>query len=138
MAAVVLCLSAAGLLAGESQPLAKVNASADNVIEAFVNANKFGDAGLLNAVLNPGAVIRLNRGAQVITQSKSDLVAFYKRSGGVEMNCKADYKILSASDNTVTARIDFSFPEFVQQHFVTIEKDRKGRWKITQISKFSA
>lgn len=134
--AVMLSMAVTVASARPDYPSKSVNAKASNVIEAFVNAHTHGDAALFNAILNGNAVIKLNRRDQIVTQTKSELVGFCKKSGPVDLNCTADYEVLSSSDCVVMARIDFKFPEFVQQNYVTIEKDKKGLWKITNINRF--
>ncbi|HKG06819.1 MAG TPA: hypothetical protein VKB19_10200, partial [Pedobacter sp.] len=73
----------------------------------------------------------------IIAHTKSDLVRFCKKIQGVVLNCASYHEILSSSDCVVIARVDFKFPEFVQQNYVTVEKDASGAWRISQISRFN-
>ena len=135
--AVMLSITTTVANARPDYPSKSVNAKASNVIEAFVDAHTHADAALFNAILNSSAILKLNRQDEVVTHTKSQLVAFYKRLGLMNLNCSSGYEVLSSSECVVMARVDFKFPEFVQQNYVTIEKDKKGLWKITQINRFS-
>jgi hypothetical protein len=135
--AVMLSMAVTVANARPGYPSKSVNAKASNVIEAFVDAHTHADAALFNAILNSNAVVKLNRQDQVVEHTKSELVSFCRKSGLIDLNCSADYEVLSSSECVVMARVDFKFPEFIQQNYVTIEKDKKGLWKITQINRFS-
>ncbi|WP_285056027.1 hypothetical protein [Pedobacter ginsengisoli] len=135
--AVMLSITTTVANARPDYPSKSVNAKASNVIEAFVDAHTHADAALFNAILNSSAILKLNRQDEVVTHTKSQLVTFYKRVGLMNLNCSSGYEVLSSSECVVMARVDFKFPEFVQQNYVTIEKDKKGLWKITQINRFS-
>ncbi|MES2455959.1 MAG: hypothetical protein V4594_10475 [Bacteroidota bacterium] len=136
MYAVLLCITYTTTAAKPGNPSKNVTARASNVIEAFVDAHMHGDAALFNAIMNNNAQLKLNRHDEVVMHTKSELVNFYKKSGLILLNCTSDYEILSSNECAVMARVDFKFPEFVQQHYVTIEKDKKGQWRISQISRF--
>lgn len=135
--AVMLSVATTVANAKPDYPSKSVNAKASNVIEAFMDAHTHADAALLNVILNSNAVLKLNRQEEIVTHTKSELVGFYKRSGLIDLNCSSDYEVLSSSECVVMARIDFKFPEFVQQNYLIIEKDKKGLWKITQINRFN-
>lgn len=134
--AVMLSIATTVANARPDYPSKSVNAKASNVIEAFIEAHTNADAALFNAILNNDAVLKLSRQEQIVTHTKSELVSFYKKSGPITLNCSSDYKVLSSCQCRVMARIDFKFPQFVQQNYVTIEKDKKGQWKITHINRF--
>lgn len=93
--------------------------------------------GVAQCNFNNGAVLKLNKQDELITHTKSDLITFYKRSGLISLNCTSDYQVLSSNECVVLARVDFRFPGFVQQNYITIEKDKKGLWKISQINRFN-
>jgi len=137
MCAAILSIVSAVAGARPGDPVKGVNAMASSVIDAFVDAHKHGDAQLFNLILSQGAMLKMNRGDEVITHTKNELISFYKKSGNIDLNCSSDYEVLSASNCVVVARVDFKFPEFVQQHFVTVEKDKKGVWRITQLNRFT-
>jgi len=138
MFAMLLGITCTVAAAKPGNPTKNVTARASNVIEAFVDAHMHGDAAMFNAILHTGAQLKLNRQGEVVMHSKSELVNFYKKSGLIQLNCTSDYTILSSNDCAVMARVDFKFPEFVQQHYVTIEKDKKGQWRISQINQFNS
>lgn len=119
------------------RPVKEINAKPNSLITAFMKAHQNGDAALFDAVLKDGAVIKINRKDKISSHSKSDVVQFYRKSGEIILNCSCNFEILSSNDCTMLARVDFKFPEFVQQNFVYMEKDRKGAWKITEINRFN-
>ncbi|TKC09121.1 hypothetical protein [Pedobacter frigoris] len=134
---VVLSMAFTTLSAKADRPINEINVKPNSVIEAFVKANLNGNASLFNIVLQDGAVIKINRKDKVIQHSKSEIIDFYKKSGEIKLNCTTDFEILSTNDCTILARVDFKFPSFVQQNYISIEKDRKGAWKITNVNRFN-
>jgi len=133
----VLSMAATAARANEEKPVSKVTARASSVLEAYVEAHINNDAVLYGQILNDGALMKVNRQDQIVQYTKKELVSFYKKAGKLLLNCKSNVEILSECDCIVIARVDFKFPEFIQQNYVQIEKAKDGQWKITQISRFN-
>ena len=133
----VLSMATTAATANEDKPAGNVNARASSVLEAYIEAHINNDAVLYNQILNDGALLRVNRQDQIVKHTKKELISFYKKAGKLLLNCKANVEILSECDCIVLARVDFTFPEFVQQNYVQIEKAKDGQWKITQINRFN-
>lgn len=120
------------------EPSRKVNVSrAANVIDAFIEAQVKGDASLFQQILADDMVMKVNRPTSINSHTKEDLLTYYKKNPSTLMNCRSNYEILSRSEASIMARIDFKFPTFVQQNFVSLEKDSTGSWKITQLNRFN-
>ena len=133
----VLSMATTAATAKEDKPVSNVNARASSVLEAYIEAHINNDAVLYGQILNDGALMKVNRQDQVVQHTKKELIRFYKKGGKLVLNCKANLEILSECDCIVIARVDFEFPEFVQQNYVQIEKAKDGQWKITQINRFN-
>lgn len=120
------------------EPSRKVNASrAANVIDAFIEAQVKGDASLFKQILADDIVMKVNRPTSINCHTKEDLLSYYKQNPNTLMHCKSNYEILSSSEASIMARVDFKFPTFVQQNFVSLERDSAGSWKITQLNRFN-
>ncbi|MNR39471.1 hypothetical protein D3C85_1576830 [compost metagenome] len=83
------------------------------------------------------AFVSFCNGRKAEKQSKSALLSFYKKQGQTDLNCESDYEVLSSSGNVVMVRVDFKFPTFLQRNFLTIEKNERGLWEVTQVNKFN-
>lgn len=134
---VILSITFTFAFADNNKPASSVNLKSSSVIEAYIDANVNCDARLLNQIMNDEAVLRINRQGRTVEQNKKDLVDFYKKSGGIVLNCTTNYEILSSTDCLVMVRVDFAYPLFTQQNYVMVEKDQNGLWKISQINRFN-
>ncbi|TCD01147.1 hypothetical protein [Pedobacter psychroterrae] len=133
----ILSISATVALAKDDNPVKNLNARAVTVLDAYIEAHIHNNAALFNRILDDGAVLKVNKQDQIVQHHKKDLVRFYKKGGELLLNCEASQEILSECDCIVMARVDFKFPEFVQQNYIQLEKDKEGNWKITQINRFN-
>jgi hypothetical protein len=130
-----MVFTAAKATEGEER-VKKVNAKPNLVLEAFIDANIYGDAPLFKDILADNMTLRINRPKSVLEQDKDYLVKYYKKNTRPAMNCTGDYQILSRSDASVMAKVNLRFPTFVQQNYVLIEKDKNGAWQITQVNRY--
>ncbi|WP_256004690.1 MULTISPECIES: nuclear transport factor 2 family protein [Pedobacter] len=122
-------------VAGPEKPVKNVNESCSTVIEAFVSAYTNGDADLFKRVLHDDAVMSVNRKDQTIKHTRNALISFYKKTGGMKLNCEASHEVISDNGCMMMVRVDFKYPEFVQQNYLTIEKAKSGKWTVTQINR---
>lgn len=133
----ILSIATTVAAAKDDHPVKNVNARAVSVLDAFIEAHIHNDAALFNKILHEGALLKVNKQEEIVKHTKKELIRFYKKGGELLLNCEASQEILSECDCIVMARVDFKFPEFVQQNYVQIEKDKDGNWKITQINRFN-
>lgn len=134
----ILSIAVTTVNAAGVEPSRKVNASkAANVIDAFIEAQVKGDASLFKQILADDIILKVNRPNRINCHTKDALLNYYKQNPAVLLNCAPDYEVLSSSDASIMARIDFKFPTFVQQNFVSLEKDSTGVWKITQLNRYN-
>lgn len=133
----ILSISFTFASADNDKPAVSVNLKSSSVIEAYIDANVHCNAALLNQVMDNEAVLKITRQGKVVEQTKKELVDFYKKRGDITLNCTSDFEILSACDCVVMARVDFKYPLFTQQNYVTVVKDENGVWKISQIHRFN-
>ena len=130
----VLCMV---VLSASTDPVKGVTAKPALVIGAFIDAQMHNDAKLFNEILDDYALLNVSRGKEIVKFKKKQLVDFYKKIGYINLNCKAEYEILSQNDNVILSRVDFKFDHFLQQNFITIEKDKNDAWKIVNVSRFN-
>ncbi len=121
---------------GKTNPNKNYNVSSASLIEGYTQAKTTYDANLLSALLHEDVVMRTGRQNQVLKHGKSELIRFYKQNPNVKLNCVTSCEMLSVCYNVVMARVDLQFPNFVQQNYLTMERNNKGEWKITQINMF--
>lgn len=138
----MLCISStfgfSRSLNNDDQLLKKtVNSKPLSVVNAFIEASVHMDAKLLKLVLNENAKICVCLGQKIGKQSKSQLVAFYKKMGNIDLNCESDYEIISSSNTLVVVRVDLKFPIFIQRNIITMEQGADGLWEITQVNRFN-
>ncbi|WP_316841153.1 hypothetical protein [Pedobacter gandavensis] len=114
-----------------------VNSKPLTVVNAFIEASKHMDAKLLSMVLNDNANLCVCLGSKMGKHSKDQIVSFYKKLGKTDLNCEADYEIISSSNTLAVVRVDLKFPLFVQRNFITIEQGEGGLWEITQVNRFN-
>jgi hypothetical protein len=133
----ILSMATTAVTATVDKPVPSVNARASSVLDAYVQAHINNDAELFNQILNENAMFRVNRQEQMVQHSKKELIKFYKKGGKLQLNCTGDLQMLSECGCIAIARVDFTYPGFVQQNYVQIEKDKNGVWKITQINRFN-
>lgn len=139
---ILLCMAILGISftvasADTDKPAASVNLKSSSVIEAYIDANVHCNAALLNQVMDNEAVLKITRQSKIVEQNKRDLVDFYKKRGDITLNCTSNFEILSTSDCVVMVRVDFKYPLFTQENYVTVVKDQNGIWKISQIHRFN-
>ncbi|NRF37914.1 nuclear transport factor 2 family protein [Pedobacter foliorum] len=133
----ILSISFTSAFADNGKPAASVNLKSSSVIEAYIDANVHCNAALLNQVMHNEAVLKITRQGKIVEQTKKELVDFYKKRGDITLNCTPNFEILSSCDCVVMVRVDFKYPLFTQQNYVTIVKDEEGVWKISQINRFN-
>lgn len=138
---ILLCLMVLGITNAmafdKKKPVKDYNASSTSVIEGFEEAKSTYNAKLLDVLLDDNVIIKTGRETGVLKHSKAEMVRFFKKNGTIQLNCTVSHHLLSVCDRVVMARVDFQFPEFVQQNYVTMEMNMEGRWKIVQITTFS-
>ena len=112
----------------------KEDPSRDLVLSTFMKAQACNDVAILRKLISGDAVILIPAKSEQKRISKADYIAFLKESGRVEQACHPSYEIITATANTVTARIDFDYPDFMVQNLVKAEK-RTDSWVVTELSK---
>ena len=131
------CTFAFGKSFEEHPPKKNINSKPADVVSAFIDAQVHTDAKLFDQVMSDRAVVTCCNGREAEKHNKSALMAFYRKQGLTDLNCDSDYEVLSSSGNLVMVRVDFKFPTFLQHNFLTIEKNDRGLWEVTQVNKFN-
>lgn len=132
-----LCIFLLAIFAGFQAATAKEREDKPfkTVIQYFIDSHINSDAKKLNEVLSEEAVYRIPRRGKIMQQSRSELLSALRKDNGVVQNCSSQFEILGATDALVLARVDFKYPEFTQQNYLTLEKEDNKEWKITVVYK---
>ncbi|NJI72975.1 hypothetical protein HCX49_07140 [Sphingobacterium kitahiroshimense] len=70
------------------------------------------------------------QGTHAKTNSRSELINFFKKQKGERLNCKTTAQILETSKDYAIAKVIMQFDSFTKIDIVTLIND-KGTWKIT-------
>lgn len=129
----LFCLLAiAGLQTAGAQDKSQTYAA---VLTSFVDSHINSDFKKLNQILSDDATYKIPRQDQLIVQQKTALLEAMRQTKGVVQNCSSSSEILAKTDAFVIAKVNFKYPEFTQENYLTLEKDANSAWKISQVYK---
>ncbi|MDF3077286.1 MAG: hypothetical protein K0S09_1175 [Sphingobacteriaceae bacterium] len=131
-AKILILLIAAGLGSGSAVAQTK---SCEPIIQNFIESHINSDAKALNKILSSEAVYKVPKQANLRVQSRTDVISAMQRVSGTKQNCTGTFQVLGNTEAFVLARVDFKYPEFTQQNFLTIERNDGSDWKITMVCK---
>ena len=120
--------------AQNTKALIQEDPAREQVLNAFMKAQACNDVAILRKLIAKDAEISIPAKNNEIRISKTDYLNFIKESGRVEQECQASYQIITATANTVTARIDYDYPGFMIKNLVKAEK-KTDSWVVTELSK---
>lgn len=112
----------------------KEDPARDLALSSFMKAQACNDVSLLRKLIANDAAIFIPSKADQKRLTKAEYIAFIKESGRVDQACHPSYEIITAGPTTVTARVDYDYPDFMVQNLVKAEK-RTDNWVITELSK---
>ncbi|RYU91386.1 hypothetical protein EWM62_05445 [Mucilaginibacter terrigena] len=107
----------------------------DKVIKTFIESHMTSAYQKLNSVLADNAVFKLSRGEGILVQTKSALVEQLKKEPAINQNCDYSYDIMAESDAIVIAKVNFFYPDGVQENYLMLERNPDKEWKIANVYK---
>lgn len=128
----VLSTSIAAQVFADNLPAPK----AKNVIDQFADSHINTDANKLAKVLSADAVMKYNKGSEVLSQNQAATIKLMKQNEGIKQNCKTNIEVLASNEAMVMAKVNFIYDDFTIENFLTLELDKYQNWKITRVNKF--
>jgi hypothetical protein len=112
-----------------------VSADYNKIVTDYIDSHMNANYKNLNKIMSDDATFKIPRNENVIIQNKSDIVDGMKNAGAIKQNCEASYEVVAKSNALVMVRVDFTYDNCLQQNFLTLEKNDRKQWKITQVCK---
>lgn len=106
------------------------------VVDAFIQSRINTDYQAMKAILSDEAVEKLPRLKKTYRFSASDMLATMKANQGVQQPCTPASAVLAESQGMAMVRVDFNYGDQVTSEFLTLERNDREEWKVTQINKF--
>jgi len=114
---------------------ATVNPIADkptktDVINTYIDAITHGKTNNIEGILDNSMEYDIQRGENVNTLTKDDLLAAIKNAG-IDANVTATTTIMADDDDASTVKVDFKYGDYVRTDVVTLSKTTG--WVITKV-----
>ncbi len=98
-------------------------------VDAFVHGKTFG----LAEIIDDSAKFSHNRGQQVISFSKNQILQSLADQENVEQNCATTTKIIESTAKLVVYKVQMKYQNFSRINYVTMTDTGNG-WKITNVA----
>lgn len=102
-------------------------------INIYVDAFTHGKSAGLFEIIDENAKFLHNRGQQVISFSKNQILQSLENEHNVEQNCTTIIKIVENNSNLVVYKVQMKYQNFSRTNYVTMTDTGNG-WKITNVS----
>lgn len=102
-------------------------------INAYIDAMTHGKLGNLKQVIDPSATFSIQRGDDVLSFTKDQIVDNLKSQENIEQECTTTNQVVDESNNKIIVKVDMAFAQFTRTNYVTIANTGKG-WKITNVN----
>lgn len=102
-------------------------------INTYVDAFTHGKSAGLAEIIDENAKFSHNRGQQVISFSKNQILQNLENEQNVEQNCATTTKIIESTSNLVVYKVQMKYQNFSRTNYVTMTDTGNG-WKITNVS----
>jgi hypothetical protein len=109
--------------------------SFNQIVSDYIDCHMNSNYKKLGAIMNEDAAFKIPRSEAVIVQTQSDMVDQMKTNKGVKQDCQASFQVVAKSTSLAMVRVDFDYPNCIQQNFLILEKNADKEWKITQVYK---
>ena len=104
----------------------------NDVINTYVNAMTQGKVTGINAAFDEHATFSMLQGKKVVNISKSDMLAFFNETKGVQQNCTTSTSVIENNANNSIVRVDMQYGNHIRSNYVTMVNTEDG-WKITDV-----
>jgi hypothetical protein len=102
-------------------------------INTYIDAMTHGKLGNVKQVIDPSATFSIQRGDDVLSFTKDQIIADLKSQENIEQECTTTNQVVDESSNKVVVKVDMAFYNFTRTNYVTIANTGKG-WKITNVN----
>ncbi|WP_419802910.1 nuclear transport factor 2 family protein [Mucilaginibacter sp.] len=102
-------------------------------INTYVDAFTHGKTAGLAEIIDDNAKFSHNRGQQVISFSKNQILQSLESEQYVEQNCTTTTKIIESATNLVVYKVQMKYQNFSRTNYVTMTDTGNG-WKITNVA----
>ncbi len=102
-------------------------------INTYVDAFTQGKTAGLAEIIDENAKFSHNRGQQVISFSKNEILQSLKNEQNIEQNCTTTVKVVENNTNLVVYKVQMKYQNFSRTNYVTMTDTGNG-WKITNVS----
>lgn len=102
-------------------------------INTYVDAFAHGKSAGLAEIIDENAKFSHNRGQQVISFSKNQILQSLEKEENVEQNCTTTAKAIESNTNLVVYKVQMKYQNFYRTNYVTMTDTGNG-WKITNVS----
>ena len=103
-----------------------------DVINMYVDAITHGKTDQLNNILDDQIQFNMQRGENVNTLNKDQLIATLKQNGASDASVTTTTTVLTDDDNASMVRVDFKYSDYVRTDVVTLSKT--NGWAITKVT----
>ena len=102
-----------------------------DVVNIYIDAIAHGKTSGLDNVLNDDLQYNMQRGENVKTLNKQELLNYLKNSPGANSPVTTSTSILTDDDDTYVVKVQFKYDDLVRTDVVTVSK--AGGWQITKV-----
>lgn len=102
-------------------------------INTYVDAFTQGKTAGLAEIIDDNAKFSHNRGEQVISFSKTQILQSLEKEQNVEQNCTTTTKVIESANNLVVYKVQMKYQKFSRTNYVTMTDTGNG-WKITNVT----
>lgn len=129
VAAALLAISTLSMASVDSDKkvvnLSTANLALDHYLDVTTEGQSLGLEQLFNADFN-----QKTQGQHAKTNSRYEVIEFYKKQKGEKLNCKTTTQVIEATPDYVVAKVIMQFDSFTKCDLVTLINE-SGIWKVT-------
>ena len=102
------------------------------VIDTYLNAVVHGKLDGINNAIDDEAQFNMQRGSNVNTLNKQQILNSLKSSENIEQDCTCTKSVVQDSDDTNVLKVEMKYGDFTRTDVVTTQRG-PGGWKITKV-----
>ena len=102
-----------------------------DVVNMYIDAISHGKINSLNAILDESMQFNIQRGENVNTLDKNQLLEYLKGNANGDAPVSTNTTTVQEDDNSYVVKVDFKYAGYTRSDLVTVENS--GGWMITKI-----
>jgi hypothetical protein len=130
--ALALCLLVSGIIAKADTKPSAATLSKEYALTTYIDLVEHGKLDGVKYIFNANTKFSMLRGDQVVSYTRTEMLASFKQNKGIEQNCTVNTTEIESKNDTSVIRVDMQYKDFVRRNYVTIANTKKG-WKITEV-----